>query len=117
MSDETIEDIASYLTTAFGPDSPKPQSPEEMPEYKSLVRPFSDEAMKIVYVEYDFAGSKGLGPWSAVEGSDGMIWIPYHVRGNEVVRLDPETGELTRFPLPFSETAGIHSASRDRKRS
>jgi len=109
LSDEKVEDFVSYLTTAFGPNSPKPASPEDMPEYKALVRPFSDEAMKIVYVEYDFAGSKGLGPWSAVEDKNGMFWIPYYGRGNEVVRLNPNTGELTRFPLPFQKTAGIHS--------
>lgn len=39
-----------------------------------------------------------------------MIWIPYYGRGNEVVRLDPKTAELKRFPLPFEKTAGIHSA-------
>ena len=110
LSDDRVEDFTSYLTTAFGPDSPKPPSPADLPEYKNLVRSFSDEAMKIVYVEYEFAGSKGLGPWSAVEGNDGMIWIPYHGRGNEVVRLDPNTGELTRYPLPSAKTAGIHSA-------
>ena len=66
--------------------------------------------MNIVYVEYDFAGQKGLGPWSAVEGKDGMFWIPYYGRGNEVVRLNPKTAELKRFPLPFEKTAGIHSA-------
>jgi virginiamycin B lyase len=38
-----------------------------------------------------------------------MLWIPYYGRGNEVVRLNPKTAELTRFPLPFSRTAGIHS--------
>src|SRR5882757_10960445 len=54
LSDETLEDFVSYLTTAFGPNSPKPQSPEEMPQYKSLVRPFSPAAMNIAYVEYDF---------------------------------------------------------------
>ena len=110
MSDEEVEDFVSYLTVAFGPGSPKPPSPAAMPEYKSLVRSFSAEAMKIVYVEYDFAGSKGLGPWSAVEDAAGMMWIPYYGRGNEVVRLDPKTGALTRFPLSFQKTAGIHSA-------
>ena len=109
MSDQKLEDIVSYLTTAFGPDSPKPPSPADMPEYKALVRPFSEKAMNITYVEYDFAGSKGLGPWSAVEDKDGMFWIPYYGRGNEVVRLNPKSAELTRFPLPFVETAGIHS--------
>jgi virginiamycin B lyase len=110
MSDEEVEDFTSYLTTAFGPDSPKPESPAEMPQYKSLVRSFNDEAMKIVYVEYAFAGTKGLGPWSAVEDKDGKIWMPYYGRGNQVVRLDSKTGELTRFPLPFEKMAGIHSA-------
>jgi virginiamycin B lyase len=109
MSDQRVEDIVSFLTTAFGRDSPKPPSPADMPEYKSLVRSFSEKAMNIVYVEYDFAGTKGLGPWSAVEDKDGMFWIPYYGRGNEVVRLNPKTAELTRFPLPFEKTAGIHS--------
>jgi virginiamycin B lyase len=109
LSDERIEDFVSYLTTAFGPNAPKPKSPEEMPQYKSLVRPFSPAAMNIAYVEYDFGGQNGLGPWSAVEDKDGMLWIPYYGRGNEVVRLNPKTAELTRFPLPFAQTAGIHS--------
>ncbi len=110
MSDERLEDFASYLTTAFGPNSPKPASPEDLPQYKSLVRTFNPRAMNIAYVEYDFAAPLGIGPWSAVEDKDGMMWIPYYGRGNEVVRLDPKTGELTRFPLPFTKTAGIHSA-------
>jgi hypothetical protein len=109
LSDEKLEDFVFYLTTAFGPNSPKPKSPEEMPQYKSLVRPFSLAAMNIAYVEYDFAGANGLGPWSAVEDKDGMMWIPYYGRGNEVVWLNPKTAEMTRFPLPSSETAGIHS--------
>ena len=33
ISDERVEDFVSYLTTAFGPDSPKPQSPADLPEY------------------------------------------------------------------------------------
>lgn len=110
MSDEKFEDIVAYMTTAWGPNSPKPASPEDMPEYRSLVRPFSPRAMNIAYVEYDFKAPKGLGPWSAVEDKNGMFWIPYYGRGNEVVRLNPKTAELTRFPLPFTKTAGIHSA-------
>jgi virginiamycin B lyase len=110
LNDEKLEDFVSYLTTAFGPNAPKPKSPEDLPQYKSLVRPFSPAAMNIAYVEYDFGGQNGLGPWSAVEDRDGMLWIPYYGRGNEVVRLNPKTAELTRFPLPFSQTsAGIHS--------
>ncbi len=81
-----------------------------MPEYQLLVRSFSPRATNIAYVEYDFGAPKGLGPWSAVEDKNGMFWIPYYGRGNEVVRLNPNTAELTRFPLPFLKTAGIHSA-------
>ena len=111
LNDQTIEDYTALLTTMFGPNSPKPASPEDSPQYKSLVRPVSPAAMNIVFVEYDFAGLNGMGPWSAVEDKDGKFWIPYYGRGNEVVRLDPKTGEQTQFPLPFPKLAatGIHS--------
>jgi virginiamycin B lyase len=110
MSEETVNDYASFLNTMFGPNSPKPASPSDLPQYQSLVRPFSPKAMNIAYVEYDFGAPLGIGPWSAVEDKDGMMWIPYYGRGNEVVRLNPKTAEMTRFPLPFTKTAGIHSA-------
>jgi virginiamycin B lyase len=111
LSDATVEDFASYLNTMFGKASPKLASPEELPQYKSLVRPVSALATNIVYVEYEFAADNGMGPWSAVEDKDGKLWIPYYGRGNEVVRLDPATGEQTPFPLPFPKLAatGIHS--------
>jgi len=104
-----MEDFARYLTILFGPDSPKPDSPETMPDYKSLVRSFSPKAMNIAYVEYDMPAPLGMGPWSGVEDRDGKIWIPYYGRGNEVIRLDPDTAEMTHFKLPFARTAGIHS--------
>ncbi len=110
FSDEVLEDLVTYFTFAFGPNSPKTQSPEDMPEYKSLVRPFSPKAMNIAYVEYDFEAPNGMGPWSAVEDKEGMMWIPYYGRGNAVVRLNPATGEQTSFPLGFAKKAGIHSA-------
>jgi Carboxypeptidase regulatory-like domain len=111
LNDTTVEDFASYLDTMFGKASAKPGSPEDLPQYKSLVRPVNAAATNIVYVEYDFAADDGMGPWSAVEDKDGKFWIPYYGRGNKVVRLDPKTGEQTPFPLPFSEhaAAGIHS--------
>jgi streptogramin lyase len=110
MSDETLENFTNYLTTAFGPDSPKPASPEDLPQYKSLVRPVKPNALNIAYVEFDFDAPNGMGPWSAVEDKDGKLWIPYYGRGNAVVRLDPDTGEQTSFPLGFTKKAGIHSA-------
>ncbi len=111
IDDEKANQLIAYLNSVFGTDSTLPRSPAELPAYKDTVRPFSDDAMNIVYVEYDVSGSKGL-PWSASPDKDGNFWIPYYGRGNEVARLDPKTGELKRFPLPFDETAGVHSVVR-----
>jgi hypothetical protein len=62
LSDATVEDFASYLNTMFGKTSPKPASPEELPQYESFIRPVSAAATNIVYVEYDFAADYGMGP-------------------------------------------------------
>jgi len=111
FTDENENEVVSYLTSVFGQDSTAPRSPTDVPGYKDTVRPFSDEAMNIVYVEYDVSGSKGL-PWSASPDKDGNFWMPYYGRGNEVARLNPNTGEVKHFSLPFEETAGVHSVVR-----
>ncbi len=108
FTDEKADAVVTYLTSTFGPDATKPKSPADLPEYQSLVRSFSDQAMNIVYVEYDVSGTKGL-PWSAAPDKDGNLWIPYYGRGNEVARLNPKTAEVTHFQLSFAETAGVHS--------
>lgn len=109
LTEEQMNDFSAYLNVLFGPESPKPQSPEQMPEYKSLVRTFSPKAMNIAYVEYDMPAPYGMGPWSAAEDRDGMIWIPYYGRGNEVIRLNPDTAGMTHYRLPSPRVAGIHS--------
>jgi virginiamycin B lyase len=109
FTDENANEVASYLNSVFGEDSTLPRSPADLPGYKATVRPFADEAMNMVYVEYDVSGSKGL-PWSAAPDKDGNFWMPFYGRGNEVARLNPKTGEVKRFPLPFDQTAGVHSA-------
>ena len=106
FSDEKVADYAQFLTVMFGPNSAKGP---EMAAYKKLVRPVDPRGLNIAYVEYDFQPDRGQGPWSAVEDRDGMMWIPYYGRGNGVVKLNPETAELTRFRLPFDKTAGVHS--------
>ncbi len=111
FTDENENEVVSYLASVFGQDSTAPRSPADVPGYKDTVRPFSDEAMNIVYVEYDVSGSKGL-PWSASPDKDGNFWMPYYGRGNEVARLNPTTGEVQHFSLPFEETAGVHSVVR-----
>ena len=34
LSDRSVDDITAFLTVMFGPDSPKPASPADLPEYK-----------------------------------------------------------------------------------
>ena len=101
FSDARADKIAKYLTATFGPDSTKPKSPADLPEYKSTVRPFSEQAMNIVYVEYDVTSpdAKGL-PWSAAPDKDGNLWMPYYGNGNKVGRLNPKTGETKFYDAP-----------------
>jgi virginiamycin B lyase len=80
-----------------------------MPAYKDLVRTFGDDAMKIVYVEYDLPGPNRM-PWSAFPDKDGNYWMPYYGRANKIGRLDPKTGEVQEYPVPNQGTAAIHSA-------
>ena len=108
FNDQTAEDIVTYLTSTFGPDSSKPRSPADLPGYKDTIRTFSDDAMNIVYVEYDVATTPGL-PWSADPDKEGNMWMPYYGDGNKVGRLNPKTGEVTFFSLPAEKSAGVHS--------
>ena len=109
FSDQDADDVASYLTSLFGPESVLPKSPADMPGYKETVRPFSSEAMNIVYVEYDMPGPSRM-PFSAAPDKNGYMWIPNFGAANKITRLDPKTGEMQDFPVPNIGTAAIHSA-------
>ena len=67
FNDEKAEKVVSYVNQLFGENSTLPKSPADLPQYQSEVRPFSDEALKIVYVEYDMPGPNRM-PWSAHPG-------------------------------------------------
>jgi virginiamycin B lyase len=109
FTDQDASDIASYLTSLFGPDSVLPKSPADMPGYKETVRPFSSDALNIVYVEYDMPGPSRM-PFSAAPDKDGYLWIPNFSPANKITRLDPKTGEMQDFTVPNTEPAAIHSA-------
>src|SRR6267154_5628310 len=109
FSDQDAEDVASYLTSLFGPDSVLPKSAADMPGYKDTVRPISSEAMNIVYVEYDMPGPSRM-PFSAAPDKNGYLWIPDFGIANKITRLDPKTGEMKDFPIPHIGTAAVHSA-------
>jgi virginiamycin B lyase len=80
-----------------------------MPGYQKTVRPFSSEAMNIVYVEYDMPGPSRM-PFSAAPDKNGYLWIPDFGVANKITRLDPKTGEMKDFPVPNIGTAAVHSA-------
>jgi virginiamycin B lyase len=109
LTDQDADDISSYLTKMFGPDSVLPKSPADMPGYKDTLRPFSSDAMNIVYVEYDMPGPSRM-PFSAAPDKDGYVWIPNFGVANKITRLDPKTGEMQDYPVPNVGTAAIHSA-------
>ncbi len=109
FSDQDAEEVATYLNSLFGPDSVLPKSPADMPAYQKTVRPFSSEAMNIVYVEYDMPAPSRM-PFSAAPDKNGYLWIPDFGLANKITRLDPKTGEMKDFSIPFTGTGGVHSA-------
>ena len=109
VSEEDADEMVSYLTQVFGMDSILPRSPTELPEYQPTVRSFPDEAMNIVYVEYEMPGPNRH-PFSAAPDQEGYLWLPYFGAANAIGRLDPDTGEIEEFPVPHEGTAGIHTA-------
>jgi virginiamycin B lyase len=107
INDQEAGDIATYLNSVFGEDSALPKSPADVPGYQKLVQSFSDDAMRIVYVEYEVGGKF---PWSAVPDKKGDVWIPYNGPVNKIARLDPKTGVLEDFPVSSPDVLRIHSA-------
>ncbi len=72
FSDAQAEDVVSYLTTMFGESSPLPKSPADLPGYKDTLTTFSDEALKIVYVDFEMPGPNRF-PWTANPDQDGLL--------------------------------------------
>jgi virginiamycin B lyase len=109
VTDQEADKLTSFLTSTFGEDSVLPKSPADLPQYKSLLRNFDDDAMNIVYVEYELPGPNRM-PWSAAPDKEGHVWMPYYGKANKIGRLDPETGEVREYEVPNPGTDAIHSA-------
>src|SRR6202158_4411700 len=109
VTDQEADKLTSFLTSAFGEDSVLPKSPADLPEYKNLVRTFDDDAMNIVYVEYDLPGPNRM-PWSAAPDKEGNLWMPYYGGANKIGKLDPETGAVKEYEVPNEKAVAIHSA-------
>jgi hypothetical protein len=109
VDDAQADKVASFISSAFGPDSQLPKSPADLPEYKNLVHTFDDDAMNIVYVEYDLPGPNRM-PWSAAPDKEGNLWMPYYGGANKIGELDPETAKVKEYDVPNPNAVGIHSA-------
>src|ERR1700687_1244150 len=109
VNDEQADRVASFMASAFGPDSVLPKSPADLPEYKNLARTFDDDAMNSVYVEYDLPGPTRM-PWSAAPDKEGNLWMPYYGGANKIGKLDPETGNVKEYDVPNENAVAIHSA-------
>jgi streptogramin lyase len=109
FSDQQADEVVSYLANVFGKNSPLPKSPADLPYYKDTVLQFSDEALKIVYVDYDMPGPTRF-PWTAHPDRNGVFFTPEYGIANHFNRFDPKTGEMKEFPVPHSDPALIHSA-------
>ena len=103
-------DLAAYLASLFGPDSVLPKSPEDLPGYKSTLRPVTDDALNIVYVEYEMPQARYMPFAPYPDDKTGAVWIPNHGITNKITRLDPKTGAMQDFAVPYAGPAFIHSA-------
>ena len=110
VTDDDAKTIASYLDSVFGQESKLPRDVREMPEYKNLMHaPFSDAVSKMVYVTYELPGPNRM-PFSAAPDNKGNVWIPYFSLSDSIAKLDPKTGQVEEYRVPYQGSATIHSA-------
>ena len=108
FSEEDRDTVTAYLTKYFGPDSALPRSPAETPKYESVKpAPYTDDAMKIVYVSYELPGNNRF-PGSARPLRDGNVWV-WQYRGHWFSKLDPKTGQFTEYAIPNVDQASNHA--------
>lgn len=108
FTDQDSENVIAYLNSLFGEHSILPKSPADMPAYNETVTHYSEDAMRIVYVEYETGRDKM--PFSATPDKNGIAWIPMAGDVNTLGRLDPITGQIQEFKVPNKGTAQVHTA-------
>jgi virginiamycin B lyase len=105
---EVADQVADYLDKVFGPDSETPRSPAQLPQYQKVKQEsdyFADDALNIVYVDYQLTGEPKDRPGSGKQDKDGNIWMEM---GGGLSKLNPTTGELHTWRLPDSTRPFIH---------
>ncbi len=106
---EVADQVAKYLASVLGPDGSLPASPSDLPAYQEIKQEhdyFSDEALNLVYVDYELTRDPKDRPGAAHEDKQGNIWA--EARGG-LIRLNDKTGEVKVWRLPDAN-AFIHEA-------
>lgn len=96
---EVADQVSKYLAVAFGPDSATPASPAQLPAYQKVKEErdyFSDEALNIVYVDYELTGDPKDRPGTAKQDKDGNLWMEM---SGGLSRLNPATGEIKTWRM------------------
>jgi virginiamycin B lyase len=105
---EVAGQVAEYLNTVFGPDSDTPASPARLPQYQTVKQEpdyFSDDALSIVYVDYQLTGEPKDRPGTGKPDKDGNIWMEM---GGGLTKLNPTSGEIRTWRLPDPSRPFIH---------
>jgi virginiamycin B lyase len=105
---KVAEQVADYLDKVFGPDADTPKSPGQLPQYQKVKQEsdyFSDDALNIVYVDYQLTGEPKDRPGSGKQDKDGNIWMEM---GGGLSRLNSATGEIHTWRLPDPTRPFIH---------
>jgi virginiamycin B lyase len=100
ITDQDTDKIVPYLNRVFGADSEFSRSPAELPGYeKAKHGEFSDEALKMIYVDYELPGP-GRIPWDANPYDKGNVWLAFAWTANRIASLNPETGNIQEWSVP-----------------
>jgi len=105
---DVADQVSEYLSTVFGPDAETPASPALLPQYQKVKQEhdyFADDALNLVYVDYQLTGEPKDRPGTGKPDKDGNIWMEM---GGGLSKLDPATGELHTWRLPDPTRPFIH---------
>jgi len=105
---EIAEQAATYLASVFGPDSDTPPVPTQMPGYQAVKQDhdsWSDDALNIMYVDYQLTGEPKDRPGTGRPDKNGFIWSEM---GGGLAKINAETGEVKIFRLDDPTRPSIH---------
>ncbi len=115
ITEQDADKVAPYLSRVFGMEGEFPRSPTQLPAYEKVKHSeFSDEALKMVYVDYDLPGPTRI-PWDAnpTPNKKENVWLAFGWTANRIANLNPETGNVQEWstlpPVRPRRAMHVHS--------